>query len=64
MYLFIASVSTLISQKCHNADRQARLYPGTRGLPELGYHPFYIIKIFLLFSFFSNVWMPLHAKDY
>jgi hypothetical protein len=35
-YSFIASKSTHIGQKCHDTDRQARLYRGTRGLSELG----------------------------
>jgi hypothetical protein len=33
---FITSESMHFSQKCHDADSQARLYHGTQGLPELG----------------------------
>jgi hypothetical protein len=33
---FIASENTDFDQKCHDTDRQARLYHGTQGLPQLG----------------------------
>jgi hypothetical protein len=36
MHFFIAFEGTHFSQKYHDTDGQARLYHGTRGLPELG----------------------------
>jgi hypothetical protein len=32
----VLSKVCIFSQKCHDTDRQARLYPGARGLPILG----------------------------
>jgi hypothetical protein len=52
IYSFIASESMSIGQKCHDTDKQAWLYPDTRGLPRLGKHQFHIGEKLLLFSFF------------
>jgi hypothetical protein len=43
---------------CHGTDGQARLYPGTRGLPGLWLASIGIIKSFIYFLFFQKVWKP------